>query len=249
MNKNLGLFLSKFNLLAGLLVLALAIPLTAGAQVTSTSVRGTVTAPDGDPAAGVTVTVTDTRTSASRTTTTNIDGTFSVRGLAVGGPFEIRVTSTEYKVALIPDVYTTLTEAAAFNIALEEGDIEEIIVTASAEVAVAGIAVGPSATFGLAELESMPAINRNITDVIRADARIYVDESRGDINAVQCGGKNSRFNSLTVDGVRMNDSFGLNSNGYPTERMPFSYDANRSRSNWRLSMSNTVVSQPVTSMR
>ena len=38
-------------------------------------------------------------------------------------------------------------------------------------------------------------------------------------------GKNSRFNSLTVDGVRMNDSFGLNSNGYPTERMPFSYDA------------------------
>lgn len=30
---------------------------------------------------------------------------------------------------------------------------------------------------------------------------------------------------MTVDGVRMNDNFGLNSNGYPTERMPFSYDA------------------------
>jgi hypothetical protein len=56
-------------------------------------------------------------------------------------------------------------------------------------------------------------------------ATIYVDESRGDLNAVQCGGKNSRYNSLTVDGVRMNDSFGLNDNGYPTERMPFSYDA------------------------
>ena len=42
---------------------------------------------------------------------------------------------------------------------------------------------------------------------------------------MQCGGKNSRYNSLTVDGVRMNDSFGLNDNGYPTERMPFSYDA------------------------
>lgn len=225
MKNKLSFFLSKFNLLAGLLVLALAIPLTAGAQVTSTSVRGTVTTPDGDPAAGASVTVTDTRTNATRTTTTNADGTFSVRGLAVGGPFEIRVTSTDYKVALIPDVYTTLSEAAAFDIIVEEGDIEEIIVTASAEVAVAGVAVGPNATFGLAELESMPAINRNITDIIRADARIYVDESRGDINAVQCGGKNSRFNSLTVDGVRMNDSFGLNSNGYPTERMPFPYEA------------------------
>jgi outer membrane receptor for ferrienterochelin and colicin len=225
MNNKISFFLSKFNLLAGLVVLALAIPLTAGAQVTSSSVRGTVSTPAGDPAACATVTVTDTRTSASRTTTTNSDGTFSVRGLAVGGPFEIRVTSAQYKVALIPDVYTNLSEAVAFDIPLEEGAIEEIIVTASAQLAVAAVAVGPNATFGLAALESAPAINRNITDVIRADARLYVDESRGDINAVQCAGKNSRYNSLTVDGVRMNDSFGLNSNGYPTERMPFSFDA------------------------
>ncbi len=220
-------FRSKFNLLAGLLVVALAVPLTAGAQQTTSAIRGTVSTPDGDPAAGAVVTVTDTRTSATRTVTTNTDGTFSVRGLAVGGPYEIRVTSRQYKIALIPDVKVTLAEAAAFDISLEAGEIEEIVVTASAEVAVAGVAVGPNATFGLAALESMPAINRNITDVLRADARIYVDESRGDINAVQCAGKNSRFNSLTVDGVRMNDSFGLNSNGYPTERMPFSYDAIR----------------------
>ena len=122
-------------------------------------------------------------------------------------------------------MYTNLASAATFNIGLESGAIEEIIVTASADVAGANLAIGPSASFGLDVLESAPAINRNITDIIRADARIYVDESRGDINAVQCGGKNSRFNSLTVDGVRMNDSFGLNSNGYPTERMPFSFDA------------------------
>jgi hypothetical protein len=42
---------------------------------------------------------------------------------------------------------------------------------------------------------------------------------------VHCGGANPRFNSLTVDGVRMNDQFGLNSNGYPTERQPFAYDS------------------------
>ncbi len=42
---------------------------------------------------------------------------------------------------------------------------------------------------------------------------------------MQCAGANPRFNSLTVDGVRMNDLFGLNSNGYPTERQPFSYDS------------------------
>ena len=58
---------------------------------------------------------------------------------------------------------------------------------------------------------------------MRIDPRIYVDE--GGSNGIQCVGKSPRFNSLTVDGVRMNDLFGLNSNGYPTERMPFSFDA------------------------
>ena len=33
------------------------------------------------------------------------------------------------------------------------------------------------------------------------------------------------MNSLTVDGIALNDGFGLNDNGYPANRMPFSYDA------------------------
>ena len=126
MNNQISIFLSKFNLLAGLVVLVLAIPLTAGAQQTSSTVRGSVATADGQPAAGATVTVTDTRTSASRTTTTSEDGTFNVRGLAIGGPFEIRVTSSQYKQAQVTDVYTNLSEAATFNIRLEEGEIEEL---------------------------------------------------------------------------------------------------------------------------
>ena len=69
----------------------------------------------------------------------------------------------------------------------------------------------------------MPSMNRSITDVVRADPRVFVDESRND--SINCAGGSPRFNSLTLDGISMNDMFGLNSNGYPTERMPFSYDA------------------------
>ncbi len=208
-----------------LAALFLTIPVAGFAQETTGVVRGAVFTPDGNPAGGATITVTDTRTNASRTSATAPDGTFRISGLPIGGPFEIRVATADYKSARITDVYTSLSEAATFSIMLESGAVEEIVVTASRDVAVANLAIGPSATFTIDQLQAAPAINRNITDVIRADPRIYVDESRGDINAVQCAGKNSRFNSLTVDGVRMNDSFGLNSNGYPTERMPFSYDA------------------------
>ena len=104
-------------------------------------------------------------------------------------------------------------------------EIETISVTGSRISSLAMNERGPAANFSLKQLENAPAINRNIADVVRVDARISVDESRGDVNSIRCAGKNPRFNSLTVDGVRMNDSFGLNSNGYPTERMPFSYDA------------------------
>jgi len=210
---------------AFLLFLMLLVPTASFAQVTSGSIRGTVTTSSGAPAAGATVTVKDTRTSSTRVVTTNNQGEFSISGLAIGGPFTIGVSSEDYKSALVTDVYTNLSAAVTYDIVLESGAIEEVIVTGSAMVQGAELAIGPSANFGIEQLETSPAINRNITDVIRADPRIYVDESRGDINAIQCGGKNSRFNSLTVDGVRMNDSFGLNSNGYPTERMPFSYDA------------------------
>ena len=203
----------------------LSLPVAVNAQSTSGTVRGTVASPSGTPEAGATVTVTDTRTSATRQATTNADGVFSVTGLAIGGPFEISVAASEYKTARVTDVYTSLSEAATFNIVLEAGAVEEIVVTASADFAAARLAIGPSASFNIDVLQAAPAINRNITDVIRMDSRIFVDESRGDINAVQCAGKNSRFNSLTVDGVRLNDGFGLNSNGYPTERMPFSFDA------------------------
>ena len=135
------------------------------------------------------------------------------------------VSSEGYKSGRIDGLAVNLGQTASVAVGLiTAGEIEEIIVTASSEVTTQ-VATGPSASFGLEALQTAPAINRNITDVLRADPRIYVDESRGDINAVQCGGKNPRFNSLTVDGVRMNDSFGLNSNGYPTERMPFPYDA------------------------
>ena len=85
------------------------------------------------------------------------------------------------------------------------------------------VATGPSSTFSIDDLQSAPAVNRDIKDLVRLDPRIYVDEADGD--AIQCAGSNPRFNSLTVDGVRMNDNFGLNSNGYPTERIPFSFDA------------------------
>lgn len=202
--------------------MVLALPVAGYAQGTTSSIRGNILQPDGSPAAGASIRVTDTRTGTSRTATTSASGQFSLTGLRVGGPYTISVGAAGMTPQAITDVNLDLGDTYTFSMALTRGDVEEITVTAQALAAVQ-VALGPSATFSLSDLEDAPAINRNINDVIAMDPRIYVDEAFND--SVQCGGASSRFNSLTVDGVRMNDNFGLNSNGYPTERMPFPYDA------------------------
>ena len=198
------------------------------AQETVSGLRGTVTDQQGAPLAGTSVTVRNENSGLTRTATTNESGEYLIRNLPVGDDYSVTVGGKGYTGARTEELSLNLGQTAVLNfglsVASQADGLEEVIVVGKASAATQ-IAVGPSAIFGLETLETMPAINRNITDIIRADPRVHVDESRGGINSVQCGGKNSRFNSYTIDGVKINDSFGLNSNGYPTERIPFSYDA------------------------
>jgi len=200
------------------------------AQETVSGMRGVVTSENGEPLSGSEVVIRNEDSGLTRRTTTNDNGEFTVRNLPISDNYSVSVSNDGYTGEKAEGIALRLgqTSALVFDLATasSDSDLEEVIVLGAAPVAVQA-AIGPSAVFGLDDLENSPAINRNITDVIRADPRIFVDESRGAINSVQCGGKNPRFNSFTLDGIKINDSFGLNANGYPTERIPFSFDAVR----------------------
>ena len=53
---------------------------------------------------------------------------------------------------------------------------------------------------------------------MRVDPKAWVDPTNSD--ALEVGGVNNRYNTITVDGVRQSDDFGLNNNGYPTPAQP-----------------------------
>jgi hypothetical protein len=215
---------TRLNSIAIAVAMSLGMSTAAMAQVTSSGMTGQIVGPAGNPAPGTVVKVTHVPTGAIKTVTVNSTGTFNLNGLRVGGPYTIELDSDKFADQTISGVYLKLGEIAPINRALSaEQNIERISVTASQISSLSFGKKGPSANFDLATLENAPAINRDLTDIVRIDPRIYVDE--GGSGGIQCVGKSPRFNSLTVDGVRMNDSFGLNSNGYPTERMPFSFDA------------------------
>ncbi len=215
-------FLQK-GLMAILAVGLLAVSVVTNAQEITTVVRGTVHTPDGQPAAGELITVTDTRTQTRRTTTTAADGSFTVRGLGVGGPFTIRVDSNEYQDALVTDVMTNLSTAASFDITLSVADasIEEIVVLAS-QVATIDLAIGPGTAFSLEDLESMPSIARQVRDVIRIDPRVSIARADGGAGSgINCLGGSSRSNAFSIDGAIANDGFGLNEGTGTSARFAF----------------------------
>ena len=215
----------KSRFLFAMAIAFLAMPMSTFAQSTSSGIRGVVTDTEGNTIPNAEVVISNDQTGLQRTVQTDASGEYRVTNLPIGSNYDVTASGEGLAARTSENVSVQLGQTARVDFLLAPpAMMEEVIITGSRPVAIQ-VAVGPSAIFGIETLEEAPSINRNITDVIRMDARIYVDESRGGINAIQCGGKNSRFNSLTVDGVRMNDSFGLNSNGYPTERMPFSYDA------------------------
>lgn len=210
------------GLAATLAVVLLAMPVASNAQETTSAIRGNISAPDGQPATGVSVRITDTRTGRVSTATTSSSGRFVVSALSIGGPYTISMTSADYASQSITDVTVGLGETFNFSLTLAAESIEEIVVTAAAVQSVQ-VAIGPSTSFDFDDLQNLPSINRNISDIVRIDPRIYIDEAF--VDAITCVGANPRFNSLTVDGMKKNDNFGLNSNGYPTQRMPFPFDA------------------------
>lgn len=201
-------------------MLTLSLPVASNAQETTATIRGTVSAPNGNPAAGESVTVIDTRTGSTRSVTTSSSGVFSVRGLAVGGPYTIRVDSSQFQDALVTDVFTNLSSAANFNIALgSDAQIEEIVVTAK-QVQTAPMAIGPGTSFSLEEIESMPSIARQIRDVIRIDPRVSLGRA-GSGSGINCLGGAPRSNAFTIDGGLAGDGFGLNESTGTSARFSF----------------------------
>ncbi len=196
-------------------VLLLTLPVAIQAQEITGSVSGTITDPSGNPAAGATVTVSDTRTGSNRTVATSDSGNFNVRNLTVGGPYTIRVSSAGFQSTTITDVFTTLSCATNFNIALQSQStaIEEVVVIASA-VRTADLAIGPSSSFDLGTIRGLPSISRQVRDIIRLDPRVGVGRAAGGNGfGVSCLGGSNRSNSFTIDGIASADGFGLNASG------------------------------------
>lgn len=211
------------------LIAALAVA-PAFAQTTSASLAGRITSADSQPVAGAQVNIVHTPSGTASNTVTDASGRYSARGLRVGGPYTITITRADGTAETRSDVYLSLSEANNVNAEIGAGavagdatNLETVSVVASREASVfSPDKVGAGTLINRDQIESMPTINRNIQDIARLDPRVsQTDKAR---NEISVGGQNTRYNAIRVDGISTNDAFGLESNGLPTPRQPFSLD-------------------------
>jgi outer membrane receptor for ferrienterochelin and colicin len=188
------------------------------AQVTTANVRGTVkSAEDGVPMAEAEVTLVDESTGATKTASTNSDGNFAFTNLQVGGPYHVIATVTGFKNAEEKDIFLTANKTRDVVLALRLQ--EEVI-----EVSGSAIARNTSnrTVVTAAEIDELPSVNRDPRDLVRRNPEVTVE---GGARALSIGGANNRYNSITIDGIREDDDFGLNASGYPTRRSPIALSA------------------------
>lgn len=191
------------------------------AQVTTSSITGTISDAEG-PLQDATITVTHTASGTVSRALTQSQGTYFIQGLRPGGPYTVEVSYTGYSTKIVNDVTLILGEPYRLNVTLEAGQGTNL-----EEVVVAGVSrrnpilnsdrTGASTNISTATINRMPTIDRSIADFTRLTPQA---------NGNSFAGRDGRMNNIQVDGANFNNGFGLSSNLLPGgSNQPISLDA------------------------
>ena len=196
---------------------------TAQAVDTSTAIKGVIQSPAGNTLKSGEIKIIHQTSGTVKTVTVNESGIYRANGLRVGGPYTVIISAHAYETQEFNNVYLTLGELydlSATLKALSNTDAIEVIeVNASANIFAT---VGSSSVFSEQYISQVALVNRDIKDIVRANPLAVVDPTGIELSIA---GSNPRFNSFTVDGVNVSDTFGLNNSGYPSQRPPISMNA------------------------
>jgi hypothetical protein len=209
----------KFFLAASAASVSLACGLAAPAhaQETTSSISGSVMS-DAGAVAGAAVSVTHIPSGTTATTTTDASGNYELRGLRVGGPYTVTVNAPGVGTQSVEGVTTVVGDSTSVPISLSSA---EIVVTA-ARAGSRALVEGSQSSFNAADIADIVSARRDVRDIVRRDLLAAYNPNVG---GVTIAGGNIRTQRFSVDGVQMQDSFGLNYGGLPSTRGIVSIEA------------------------
>src|SRR5882724_3288434 len=179
-------------------------------QSNAADLQGVVRDQSGAVVNGATVTARNPGTNASKTTTTNDDGGYLIVNL-VPGDYEVTVEAANFKKSVLPDVKLTVGQRADLDIALEVGQVSEVVTIsgASAEL-VETSKTAIATTVDLQRIENLPINERNYLAFALTTSTVGRDNGRpigpAPTSGLNFGGQRGRSNLVQVDGADNTDN-------------------------------------------
>lgn len=212
-------FRSTLSLSAVLFVTSLHVNIVLASD-TSSAIKGTVLSELGAAIAQVNIEITHTPSGTSKLITSNQAGEYRARGLRLGGPYTVSISSPNYTTKEIDNVFLQLDDNYEISTTLIPlAEVERVLVLGQSSI---NSGQGARSVFSDKEIGQSALVNRDIKDLVRINPLAVVDSTGTELSIA---GSNPKFNSFNLDGVAVNDTFGLNANGYPAQRPPVSLNA------------------------
>ena len=193
-------------------------PILLSQELTS-DISGTVSSSAGS-VDGAQVEITYEPTNTTITRTTDSSGRYFAGGLRPGGPYKITVTAAGL---LSQNATTSLvvgdTRRLSFSL-VSADSVDELIVTGSR---ITMDRDGFTTVIDSETIETTPSVTRDIKDILKLNPFVTLDDEEDGEESISIGGAHPRTNDIRVDGVSFNDDFGLNDNGYPSQRSPINF--------------------------
>jgi hypothetical protein len=190
-----------------LLAIVLTISPFMNAQVTTSSITGTVKDNAAQPLQGATVTAVHTPSGTTYTTIASKEGSFTLPNVRIGGPYNLKVTYTGLQPFTLEGFNLELGQPFSVNAVLGQNtqNLETVVVSGRGRRAPEKL--GASTNIGSRQLATLPTISRSISDFTR-----ITPQSNGSNGFA---GRDPRYNNIQIDGANLNNNFGLSNDPLP----------------------------------
>jgi hypothetical protein len=217
---NPNFMMKQFKRIYAMLIFLFITVLIYGQGATTSSMSGTITDSNGEALPGASVVAIHVPSGTQYATITDNAGNYRIQNMRIGGPYTVNVSFIGYSAVSYTEITLKLGETFVQNGQLSESvvSLNEVVVTSGLRNSILNSErAGTQTNVGNRELNSLPTISRSITDFAK-----YTPQSQGN----SFGGRDGRFNTITVDGAAFNNNFGLSSNPLPGgNAQPISLDA------------------------
>src|SRR5215204_3737816 len=182
----------------------------AQADATSANLSGFVRDPAGAVVAGATVTARNPSVGVTRTTTSN-DECACRLGQLPPGQYEVTVEAANFKKAVVPSVTLTVGQRADLDIALELGQITDVVTVTGAQTELIETSkTNVSNTVDQVRIDNLPINQRDYINFTLTTSTVTRDNGRpigpAPTSGLNFGGQRGRSNLIQVDGADNTDN-------------------------------------------